>query len=65
MIWSPTGNLVALLSGLSSRVGFLYVAVVLDACSRQIVGWSMATTFGTRLMLDALNMALAMRRPKA
>ena len=44
--------------------GFLYVAVVLDACSRRIVGWSMATTLATRLVLDALNMALAMRRPK-
>jgi putative transposase len=44
--------------------GFLYLAVVLDACSRRIVGWSMATTLATRLVLDALNMALAMRRPK-
>jgi len=42
--------------------GFLYLAVVLDACSRRIVGWSMATTLATRLVLDALNMALAMRR---
>src|SRR6516165_3855492 len=31
---------------------------------RRIVGWSMATTLATRLVLDALNMALAMRRPK-
>jgi putative transposase len=44
--------------------GFLYLAVVLDACSRRIVGWSMATTLATGLVLDALNMALAMRRPK-
>ena len=44
--------------------GFLYLAVVLDACSRRIVGWSMATTLATRLVLDALNMALATRRPK-
>jgi putative transposase len=43
--------------------GFLYLAVVLDACSRRIVGWSMATTLATRLVVDALNMALAMRRP--
>jgi putative transposase len=45
--------------------GFLYLAVVLDACSRRIVGWSMATTLATRLVLDALNMALATRRPKS
>jgi transposase InsO family protein len=36
----------------------------LDAWRRRIVGWSMATTLATRLVLDALNMALAMRRPK-
>jgi putative transposase len=44
--------------------GFLYLAVVLDAYSGRIVGWSMATTLATRLVLDALNMALAVRRPK-
>jgi putative transposase len=45
--------------------GFLYLAVVLDACSRRIVGWSMATTLATRIVLDALDMALATRRPTA
>jgi putative transposase len=44
--------------------GFLYLAVVLDACSRRIVGWSMATTLATQLVLDALNMALVTRRPR-
>jgi putative transposase len=44
--------------------GFLYLAVVLDACSRRIVGWSMATTLATQLVLGALDMALAVRRPK-
>ena len=44
--------------------GFLYLAVVLDAFSRRIVGWSMATSLHTELVLDALNMALATRRPK-
>ncbi len=43
--------------------GFLYLAVVLDACSRRIVGWSMATMLATQLVLDALNMALLTRRP--
>jgi putative transposase len=47
-----------------TRVGFLYLAVVLDAFSRRIVGWSMATTLATQLVLDALNMALVTRRPK-
>ena len=45
--------------------GFLYLAVVLDAFSRRIVGWSMATTLAAQLVLDALNMALATRRPTA
>jgi len=43
--------------------GFLYLAVVLDACSRRIVGWSMGTTLAKQLVLDALNMALTTRRP--
>ena len=45
--------------------GFLYLAVVLDAWSRRIVGWSMATHLRTELVLDALNMALWQRRPEA
>jgi putative transposase len=43
--------------------GFLYLAVVLDSWSRRIVGWAMATHLRTELVLDALNMALAQRRP--
>ena len=37
---------------------------MLDAYSRRIVGWSMATTLAKQLVLDALNMALATRRPR-
>jgi putative transposase len=44
--------------------GFLYLAVVLDAWSRRVVGWAMATHLRTELVLDALNMALAQRRPR-
>jgi putative transposase len=44
--------------------GFLYLAVVVDAWSRRIVGWAMATHLRTELVLDALNMALWQRRPK-
>ena len=39
--------------GAPEWAGFLYLAVVLDACSRRIVGWSMATTLATRLVLDS------------
>ncbi|MCW8088041.1 IS3 family transposase [Sabulicella glaciei] len=44
--------------------GFLYLAVVLDAWSRKIVGWSMANHLRTELVLDALEMALGQRRPR-
>jgi putative transposase len=43
--------------------GFLYLAVVMDAFSRRIVGWAMETHLRTELVLDALNMALWQRRP--
>jgi len=43
--------------------GFLYLAVVLDAWSRRIVGWSMATHLRTELVVEALNMAVGQRRP--
>ncbi len=43
--------------------GFLYLAVVVDAWSRKVVGWAMATHLRTELVLDALNMAIGQRRP--
>ena len=42
--------------------GFMYLAVVLDAWSRKIVGWSMANHLRTELVLDALEMAIGQRR---
>ena len=44
--------------------GFLYLAVVVDAWSRRVVGWSMATHLRTELVLEALNMAIWQRRPE-
>lgn len=43
--------------------GWLYLAFVLDAYSRKVVGWSMAKHLRTELVLDALNMAVWNRRP--
>ena len=43
--------------------GWLYISVVIDAFSRRVVGWSMADHLRTELVLDALNMAVAHRRP--
>ena len=45
--------------------GWLYLAVVEDLFSRMIVGWSMDETMESRLVVDALSMALARRRPGA
>ena len=44
--------------------GFLYLAVVLDAWSRRVVGWSMANHLRTELVLDALGMAILKRLPR-
>lgn len=46
-----------------TREGKLYCCAVLDAFSRMIVGWSIETTQSTRLVLNALGMATAKRRP--
>jgi len=43
--------------------GFLFLAVVLDAWSRRIVGWAMETHLRTELVLEALNMAVWQRQP--
>jgi transposase InsO family protein len=45
--------------------GWLYLAVVEDLFSRMIVGWSMAESMESRLVVDALGMALQRRRPGA
>jgi transposase InsO family protein len=43
--------------------GWLYLAVVLDAHSRKVVGWSMSHLMRTSLVIDALRMALGRRCP--
>jgi transposase InsO family protein len=45
--------------------GWLYLAVVEDLFSRRIVGWSMDETMTSRLVVDALEMAVARRLPGA
>ena len=61
---APDRLWVADITYIATWAGFLYLAVVLDAFSRRIVGWAMATHLRTSLVLDALDMALAQRRPK-
>lgn len=43
--------------------GWLYLAAVIDACSRYCVGWSMRDDLRTELVYDALGMAVTRRRP--
>jgi putative transposase len=43
--------------------GWLYVAGVMDRCSRRLVGWAMGPSLDTALPVSALNMAVAQCRP--
>jgi putative transposase len=54
---------VADITYLRTGEGWLYLAAVQDAYSRLIVGWSMATHTRASMVVDALQMALARRRP--
>lgn len=61
----PNRLWVADITYIPTWAGFLYLAVVLEAWSRRIVGWSLATHLCTDLDLDALDVALWQRRPRA
>jgi putative transposase len=43
--------------------GWLYLAVVLDLFSRKVIGWSMKSTLGKEIVLDAILMAVWRRKP--
>ncbi|HVK16606.1 MAG TPA: IS3 family transposase, partial [Fimbriiglobus sp.] len=57
----PDASRVADITYVPSREGWLYLAVVEDLFSRMVVGWSMDATTTSRLVVDALEMALAGR----
>ena len=59
----PDSLWVADITYVPTREGFLYLAVILDVWSRKVVGWSMQSTLRTKLVLQALDMALDQRRP--
>ena len=61
---APNQLWVADITYVPTAAGFLYLAVVLDAWSRKIVGWSMANHLRAELVLDAMEMAVGQRRPK-
>ena len=49
---------------LPTREGSLFLAVILDACTRRVLGWRMSKVQDTSLMLGALEMALRGRNPR-
>ena len=55
------GYLVPLGSFIPTSAGWLYLAVIIDLCSRRIVGWSLAAHMRSDLVLEALQQALGTR----
>jgi putative transposase len=47
-----------------TQQGWLYLACVEDLCSRMVVGWSMGTSLESRLVVDAMSMAIQRRFPE-
>jgi putative transposase len=45
------------------RTGFVYLAAILDAYSRRVIGYAVSTRLDTALTLEALRMAISLRRP--
>jgi putative transposase len=62
---SPNESWVADITYVPTREGWLYLAAVEDLYSRMVVGWSMAEHVESRLVVDALEMAVARRLPGA
>lgn len=60
---APNKAWVSDISYVLTREGWLYLAVVQDLFSRQIIGWSMGSRITSRLTVQALQMALDRRRP--
>ena len=56
---------VADITYLHTQQGWVYLAAVMDLCSRRIVGWALGYSLHSLLVKDALQHALALRRPTA
>lgn len=56
-VWVGDGTFI------STREGWLYLAVLVDLYSRKVVGWSMGHQMNRRLVIDALTMAIEQRQP--
>ena len=62
---APNEKWMADLTFIETREGWLYLAGIIDAYSRKIVGWSMGEHHDAELVKAALHMALLQRRPEA
>jgi putative transposase len=60
---SPNEAWVADIPYIPTREGWLYLAAVEDLYSRRVVGWSMADHLESRLVVDALELAVQRRLP--
>lgn len=60
-VGQPNTHFVADITYIYTKVGFLYLAVVLDLFSRKVVGWSMANHLKAELVCEALRMAKSNR----
>jgi transposase InsO family protein len=61
---APNRVWVSDITSVPTAEGWLYLATVLDLYSRRIVGWSMGERLDARLVLEALNLAVARRCPQ-
>ena len=61
----PNRKWAADITYIPTKMGWLYLAVVMDLFSRRIVGWSMSDTIDSVLVQSAMKMALSDRKPGA
>lgn len=61
----PNQRWVGDITYLETLNGFEYLATVIDLFSRRVVGWALASTLETSIVIEALDMALRQRQPPA
>jgi putative transposase len=59
----PNAVWVADITYIPTREGWVYLAAVEDLFSRRVVGWSLSDSMTSRLVVDALEMAVGRRKP--
>jgi len=60
---SPNKKWAADITYIPTRMGWLYLAVVMDLFSRRIVGWAMSENIDSKLVQSAMKMAILHRNP--